>query len=98
MEIAIKQMRREEAIEEDGMVVEMVEGLGAGCLEVEVQFTNNINDTGVIPTPMQLSTFITLPKKPRAMMCNKYRAIRIMSQLGEQKSKSRNTGGRIWIC
>ena len=29
MEIAIKQMRREEAIEEDGMVVEMVEALGA---------------------------------------------------------------------
>ena len=32
---------------------------------------------------MQLSTFITIPKKPGTMKCNKHRTIRIMSQLSK---------------
>ena len=61
----------------------MVEALGAWGSDVVVQLANKIYDTGQIPTPMQLSTFITIPKKPGAMECNKYRTISIMSQLGK---------------
>ena len=32
---------------------------------------------------MQLSTFITIPKKPGAVDCNKFRTISIISQLGK---------------
>ena len=48
-----------------------------------VQLTKKINDIGQIPIPIHLSTFITIPKKPGAMECNKYRTISIMRQLGK---------------
>ena len=76
-------MKQGKAIGEDGVAVEMVEALGAWGCDVVVQLANKIYDTGQIPTPMQLSTFITIPKKPGAMECNKHRTISIMSQLGK---------------
>ena len=48
-----------------------------------VQLANRIYDTGHIPTPMQVSTFGAIPKKPGAMECNKHRTISVMSQLGK---------------
>ena len=83
VEAAIKQMKQGKAMGEDGVAVEMVEALGAWGCDVVVQLANKIYDTGQIPTPMQLSTFITIPKKPGAMECNKHRTISIMSQLGK---------------
>ena len=83
VEAAIRQMKRGKAIGEDGVVVEMVEALGAWGSGVVMQLANKIYDSGQIPTPMQLSTFITIPKKPGAMECNKHRTISIMSQLGK---------------
>ena len=83
VEAAMKQMKRGKAIGEDGVAMEMVEALGAWGSEVVMQLANKIYDSGQIPTPMQLSTFITIPKKPGAMECNKHRTISIMSQLGK---------------
>ena len=48
-----------------------------------VQLANRIYDTGHIPTPMQLSIFVAIPKKPGVMDCNKHRTISVMSQLGK---------------
>ena len=83
VEAAIKQMKRGKAIGEDGVAVEMLEALeGWGC-DVVVELANKIYNTGHIPTQMQLSTFITIPKKPGAVECNKFRTISIISQLGK---------------
>ena len=45
--------------------------------------SNMIYSTEEIPAPMQISTFITIPKKPGAMESNKHRTISIMSQLSK---------------
>ena len=83
VEAAVKQMKRGKAVGEDGVAVEMVEALGGWGSDVVMHLANNIYETGQIPTPMKLSTFITIPKKPGAMECNKHRTISIMSQLGK---------------
>ena len=83
VEAAVKQMKREKAIGEDGVAVEMVEALSGWGSYVVMHLANNIYETGQIPTPMKLSTFITIPKKPGAMECSKHRTISIMSQLGK---------------
>ena len=83
VEAAIKHMKKGKAIGEDGVAVEMVEALEEWGYGVVIQLANRIYDTGQIPTPMQLSTFITIPKKPGAMECNRHRTISIMSQLGK---------------
>ena len=83
IEGAIKQMRDGKAIGEDGVAVEMFEALGSWGLEVVTHLANKIYDTGQIPTQMQVSTFITIPKKPGTMECEKHRTISIMSQLGK---------------
>ena len=61
----------------------MVEAFGVWGSNVLVQLVNNIYDTGQILTLIQLSTFITIPKKPGAMECNKFTTISIMSQLSK---------------
>ena len=83
VEAAMKQMKKGKAIGEDGVAVEMVEALEEWGCDVVVQLANRIYDTGQIPTPMQLSTFITIPKKPGAIECGKHRTISVMSQLGK---------------
>ena len=83
VEAAVKQMKKGKAIGEDGVAVEMVEALGDWGSDVVVQLANRIYDTGHIPTPMQLSTFTAIPKKPGTMECNKHRTISVMSQLGK---------------
>ena len=35
----------------------------------------------MIPTEMKHSVFITLPKKPKAMICTEFRTIRLMSHV-----------------
>ena len=48
-----------------------------------VELTYRIYDTGQILTSMQLSTFVTIQKKPGANECNKNRTISVISQLGK---------------
>ena len=42
---------------------------------------NNIYNTGKIPTEWLKSTFVAIPKKPRAKRCSDYRTISLMSHL-----------------
>ena len=79
VEAAIKQMKKGKPIGEDGVAVEMIEAFEEWGYDVVVQLANRIYDTGQIPTPMQLSTVFTMPKKPGAMECNRHRTISIMS-------------------
>ena len=40
-----------------------------------------IYNSGMIPTEMKHSVFITLPKKPKAMICTEFRTISLMSHV-----------------
>ena len=97
VEAAFTQMKRGKAIGEDGVAVDMVEALNAYGSNVVLLLANKIYDTGLIPSPMQFSTFITIPKKPGARECNKNRTISMISQLGKVELRI-YTGGAIWIC
>ena len=59
----------------------MLEAMEWWGIDKVTDLSNMIYSTGEIPAPMQISTFITIPKKPEAMECNKHRTISIMSQL-----------------
>ena len=83
VEAAMKQMKKGKAIGEDGVAIEMVKALEEWACDLVVELANRIYDTGEIPTPMQLSTFVTIPKKPGAMECSKHRTISVMTQLGK---------------
>ena len=45
------------------------------------KLVNNIYKTGEIPTSMNESIFIRLPKKPKATMCTEYRTFSLMSHI-----------------
>ena len=59
----------------------MLEAMEWWGIDKVTDLSNMIYSTGEISAPMQISTFITIPKKPEAMECNKHRTISIMSQL-----------------
>ena len=42
---------------------------------------NIMINSGMIPTEMKHSVFITLPKKPKAMICTEFRTISLMSHV-----------------
>ena len=65
------------------MAVEMVQALEEWGCYILVQLANNIYGTRHISTPMQVSTFKTIPKKPGALECSKHRTVSDMNQLGE---------------
>ena len=96
VEMAIRQMKHGRAIGEDGVAVEMLEAMEWWGIDKVTDLSNMIYSTGEIPAPMQISTFITIPKKPGAMECNKHRTISIMSQLS--KIICRVIMNRIRLC
>ena len=83
VEAAMKAMKAGKAVGEDGIAVEMLEVLGEWGVEVVSEIANCIYDTGRIPDQMARSVFITIPKKPGAIDCDKFRTISIMSQLSK---------------
>ena len=83
VEAALKVMRPGKAVGEDGIAVEMLEVLGEWGVEVVTKIANCIYDTGGIPNQMAQSVFITIPKKPGTIQCDKFRTISVMSQLSK---------------
>ena len=61
----------------------MLEVLGEWGVGVVTKIANSIYDTGQIPEQMAQSVFITIPKKPGAIDCDKFRTISVMSQLSK---------------
>lgn len=79
VEAAIKSMKNGKAVGEDGITVEMIKEEWG--VDVVTKLANRLYGTGQIPSAMQQSTFITIPRKSGAMEGNKFRTISIISQL-----------------
>ena len=60
---------------------EMIKALDETGVKIIHKLVNDIYKTGVIPTSMNESIFIRLPKKPKATMCTEYRSLSLMSHV-----------------
>ena len=60
---------------------EMIKALDETGVKIIHKLVNEIYKTGVIPTSMNESIFIGLPKKPTATMCTEYRTLSLMSHV-----------------
>ena len=65
-------MKDSKAIGEDEVAMKVCEALGSWSCEVVAGLANRINDTGQTSNQIQLSNFITIPKKPGTMECKKH--------------------------
>ena len=83
IEYAVKGMKSGKAAGEDGVVIEMVDAAGEFIVEKITRIANRIYDEGYIPEAMRESVFVTIPKKPGAIDCEKHRTISVMSQIGK---------------
>ena len=60
---------------------EALKALDEHHIEVITSLCNIIYNSGMIPIEMKHSVFITLPKKPKAMICTEFRTISLMSHV-----------------
>ena len=81
LEAAVKQMKKGKAMGDDEIAVEMLVALGEDIIDVLMEIVEGIYERGEPATQMYKSTFITLPKVPGTLECNKHRTISIMSQI-----------------
>ena len=81
VESALKRMKNGKAAGEDEITAEMLKALHEFGIEKLTTLFNNIYDTGFLPEEMLSSTFITLPKKPKASECGDYRTLSLMSHV-----------------
>ena len=81
VEKAIRKMKTGKAIGEDGVAVEMIGALENFSIKKLTRIINKMYSSGEIGEDMCKSVFITIPKKPGTMECNKHRTISIMSQV-----------------
>ena len=59
----------------------MLQALDEICIDKITDLCNKIYDSGYIPEDMKKSTFIPLPKKPKAVNCTDFRTISLMSHV-----------------
>ena len=78
---ALKSMKDGKATGPDELPAEALKGLDEHNIEIITSLCNIIYNSGMIPTEMKHSVFITLPKKPKAMICTEYRTISLMSHV-----------------
>ena len=81
VEKAIKDLKKGKAAGSDNITSEMIKALDDMGIKVIHKLVNNIYKTGEIPTSMNESIFIRLPKKPKATMCTEYRTLSLMSHI-----------------
>ena len=73
VELAVIRMKRREAKENEGVVVEMVEALGDIVIAKITELANRIYSTGTLPDRMKESEFLVIRKKVGARHCGKHR-------------------------
>lgn len=78
---ALKKMKKGKATGEDGVSTELIEALEEMGINKITNIMNKIYDSGTIPQGMLTSTFIALPKKPKAAECGQHRTISLMSHI-----------------
>ena len=78
---ACKSMKDGKATGPDELPAEALKALDEHNIELITSLCNIIYNSGMIPTEMKHSVFITVPKKPKAMICTEFRAISLMSHV-----------------
>ena len=76
IEKAIKDLKSGKASGSDMITSEMIKALDEAGVKIIHKLVNDIYKTGVIPTSMNESIFIRLPKKPKATMCTEYQTLK----------------------
>ena len=59
----------------DELPAEALKALGEQNIQIITSLCNIIYNSGMIPTKMKHSVFVTLPKKPKAMNCTEFSTI-----------------------
>ena len=78
---ALKSMKDGKATGPDESPAEALNALDGQHIEIITSLCNIIYNSGMIPTEMKHSVFITLSKKPKAMICTEFRTISLMSHV-----------------
>ena len=76
---ALKSMEDGKASGTDELLAEALKALDEHNMEIITSLCNIIYNSGMIPTEMKHSVFITLPIKPKGMICTEFRTISLMS-------------------
>ena len=78
---ALKSMKDGKATGTDELAAEALKALDEHNIEIITSLCNIIYNSGMIPTEMKHSVFVTLPKKPKAANCTVFRTIGLMSHV-----------------
>ena len=81
VELVIKSMKDKKAAGPDGLSTETLKALDDQNIDMLTDLCNTIYNSGIIPTDMKHSVFVTLPKKPKAQDCSPFRTISLMSHV-----------------
>ena len=84
---ALKSIKDGRATGTDVLPAEALKALDEQNIEMITSLCNIICNSGMIPTEMKHSVFITLPKKPKAMICTEFRTISLMSHVTKLRLK-----------
>ena len=79
IEAAMKKMKGK-TTGNDGIAIEMLNALEEYSAEIITEIAKEIYENGETPPQLCKSTFITIPKIPGTLDCNKHRLISIMNQ------------------
>ena len=78
---ALKSMKDGQATGPDELPAEALKALDEHNIEIITSLCNIIYNSGILPTELKHYVFITLLKKPKAMICTKVRTISLMSHV-----------------
>ena len=88
VEKAIQSMKNGKATGSDEISTEILRALDDQNINVITNLCNIMYNSGVIPTDLKQSIFITLPKKSKAQSCTEYRTVSLMNHITKLLSKS----------
>ncbi len=81
VQAALKKIKKGKAKGDDGIAGEMLEALDEYGVDLLTEIARQVYENGERVAQMYKSTFITLPKIPGTLECNKHSTISIMSQI-----------------
>ena len=81
VEKTIQSMKKGKATGSDEISTEMLKALNDQKIDVITNLCNIIYNSGVIPTDLKQSIFITIPKRSKAQSCTEYRTVSLVSHI-----------------
>src|SRR3989442_15066679 len=79
VEAVIKNLPKGKACGSDNISAELLQGMGEKGIEIMTSLINKIFRSGYIPEDFRNSIFVPFPKVSRALECNDYRTIALIS-------------------